>query len=108
MEWTKDSEIRAFYFPRNSVPSDLTGHTPNPDSWGLPYARFQIGDNCPSSHFVDHNIIFDNTFCGDWAGAVFNSQCATSTSCTDFVKWNPSEFRDAYWLINYVEVYDAC
>jgi len=108
MEWTKESEIRAFYFPRNSVPSDLTSHTPNPDSWGLPYARFQIGSNCPSSHFVDHNIVFDNTFCGDWAGAVFGSQCSSSVSCTDFVKWNPSEYREAYWLINYVEVYDSC
>lgn len=108
LEWTTGKEIRAFYFPRYSVPADLQNHAPNPDTWGRPYARFELGDNCNTNHFQNHNIVFDNTFCGDWAGAVFGNTCGWSTSCNDFVKWNPNEFSEAYWLINYVEVYDAC
>ena len=78
-----------------------------PDSWGLPYARFEIGDNCSADHFVSHNIIFDTTFCGDWAGNTFQDSVCSSAgmSCESFVANNPSEFSEAYWLINYVDVY---
>jgi hypothetical protein len=109
LEWDTESQIRAFYFPRNLIPSDLLNGTPNPDSWGKPYARFEIGkDFCTSDHFHGHNIIFDNTFCGDWAGAVFGNSCGWNVSCESFVQNNPSEFVDSYWLINYVSVYNSC
>lgn len=110
MEWDSSKEIRAFFFPRNVIPSDLIGGKPNPDSWGKPYARFAIGDDsdCSSDHFSDHNIIFDTTFCGDWAGATFSSTCFPQNDCVSFVKYNPSEFSETYWLINAVEVYEAC
>lgn len=51
--------------------------------------------------------VFDTTFCGDWAGAVWGSgSCASkAASCTDFVANNPGAFRDAYWRINSLKVY---
>jgi hypothetical protein len=109
MEWSVSSgEIRAFYFPRDQIPSDLQQQAPIPSSWGLPYARFLLGDgSCPTSHFKEHSIVFDTTFCGDWAGAVFPYSCSSSQSCQNFVQYNPAEFLEAYWLLNYVAVYDA-
>jgi hypothetical protein len=70
MQWDKDSQIRTYYFPRNKIPQDLLNKAPNPDSWGLPYSRYLIGprSDCSSSHFRDHQMVFDTTFCGDWAG----------------------------------------
>jgi hypothetical protein len=41
MEWSS-IEIRAFYFPRETVPADILAHSPIPDSWGLPYARYIV------------------------------------------------------------------
>lgn len=107
MEWTINQEIRTFYFPRYAVPWDLQTGNPQPDSWGKPYARFLLNDQvCPSWHFQNHKIIFDTTFCGDWAGATFNDACHTQQQCWEFVKYNPQEFTEAYWLINAVTVYD--
>jgi hypothetical protein len=107
MEWTNGTAIRVFYFPRDSIPSDLVSGHPNPDSWGKPYARFELSDSsCPSSHFQNHQIVFDTTFCGDWAGSTFSAACGAS--CVDFVKYNANEFTEAYWLINAVTVYDQC
>ena len=107
-EWVNDKYIRMFYFPRASVPQDIKNKKPDPSKWGLPYARFDLGScgsNCPSSHFKSNKIIFDTTFCGEWAGAAFGS-CSTTLSCKNFVYQNPAEFAEAYWLVNYVDIYD--
>eukprot|EP00602_Paraphysomonas_sp_CaronLab_P009601 CAMPEP_0185020164 /NCGR_PEP_ID=MMETSP1103-20130426/2764_1 /TAXON_ID=36769 /ORGANISM="Paraphysomonas bandaiensis, Strain Caron Lab Isolate" /LENGTH=326 /DNA_ID=CAMNT_0027550897 /DNA_START=14 /DNA_END=991 /DNA_ORIENTATION=- len=97
-EWVVDEYIRVFYFPHGYVPEDLASRTnPNPDTWGTPYARFELGDNCPSSHFIDNQIVFDITFCGDWAGATFPDMCSYDVSCTDYVKYNPDTFKESYW-----------
>lgn len=108
LEWVADSEIRAFYFQRTSIPSDILSKAPKPSLWGAPYARFEIGSEsfCSSDHFKAHRIIFDLTFCGDWAGSTFGDQCQTSESCESYVRHNPSFFTNSYWLIDYVDIYD--
>jgi hypothetical protein len=108
LEWVTDTEINAFYFSRDSIPDDIVKKIPSPSSWGLPYARFEVGpkSDCSSDHFSDHSIIFDLTFCGDWAGSVFGSDCQTSESCNDYVQYNPAYFQEAHWLISYLDVYD--
>lgn len=111
MEWDSDNQIRTFFFARDQVPWDLQEGRPNPDSWGSPYARFAVGwgTSCSPDHFQNHNVIFDTTFCGDWAGSNFAGPCGGgSISCQDFVQNFPWEFSEAYWLLNYVDVYDAC
>ncbi|KIW17498.1 hypothetical protein PV08_04692 [Exophiala spinifera] len=106
-EWTSDA-ISIWFFPRGSIPSDITAGTPDPSGWGLPFTIFN-GPSCNiDANFVDHSIVFDTTFCGDWAGATWNSSgCGASYggSCSVFVGDNPSQFVDAYWDINYVKVF---
>jgi len=104
MEWTANY-IQTFYWARGSVPADVTSNSPNPGSWGKPYGYFQLGSNCPNSHFQKHQIVLDLTFCGDWAGAVFGSDCPGKGSCTDYVKNNPAAFKEAYWTIHYIKAF---
>ena len=108
MEWVNDKYIRMFYFPRSSVPLDIIAKTPNPSLWGLPYARYDIGgcgSSCSSNHFQNHKIILNTNLCGDWAGSVFGT-CSTAMTCSSFVQKYPSEFTEAYWLINYIDIYN--
>lgn len=77
-------------------------------NWGTPVVAFNGGSNCDiDSHFANHNIIFDTTFCGDWAGSVWaSSGCAAKAStCNAYVQNTPADFEYAYWLINSVKVY---
>jgi hypothetical protein len=106
MEWMAD-HIQTWYWPRGSVPADITNNSPNPNpsGWGKPYAYFQEGSNCPSSHFHNHQIVIDLTFCGDWAGAVFGNDCPGKGSCNDYVKNNPAAFKEAYWNIHFIKVF---
>jgi hypothetical protein len=108
MEWTS-SAISVHFFPRNAIPADITANTPNPSSWGAPQAKFtSSGAGCNiDNHFKNHQIIFDTTFCGDWAGQVWSSgSCASkATTCEAYVANNPGAFESAYWLINSVKVY---
>ena len=63
MDWTS-SAIAVYFFPRTSIPADITAGTPNPSGWGMPLARFS-GSGCDiDSHFMNQNIVFDTTFCG--------------------------------------------
>ncbi|KAJ6586860.1 glycoside hydrolase family 16 protein [Mycena vulgaris] len=83
--------------------------TVNPDQalWGVPDAAFPT-DGCDyASHFDEHSIVFDLTFCGDWAGAVYGDSGCPS-SCEDHVNNNPSAFNEAYWEISSLRVYTPC
>jgi len=104
LEWT-GQYIQSFYWARNNIPGDITNNNPNPGSWGKPYAYFQLGSACPASHFHDNQMVIDLTFCGDWAGAVFGSQCPGKGACNDYVRNNPSAFKEAYWTIHYIKVF---
>lgn len=106
MEWTS-SAIQVYFFPRNSIPGDITSGNPVPTGWGTPVASFS-GSGCDiDSHFMGHNIIFDTTFCGQWAGNVWpSSSCGSlASTCDAYVGSNPAAFTDAYWMINSVKVY---
>ena len=108
-EWT-ESAISVFFFPRGSIPSNVLSSNPDPSSWGTPLARFT--GNCDiGSTFTDQQIVFDTTFCGDWAGQVWSgSTCAASTgwsNCEEFVANNPDAFVDAYWSVAGLKVYQT-
>eukprot|EP00026_Physarum_polycephalum_P003789 Phypoly_transcript_03803.p1 GENE.Phypoly_transcript_03803~~Phypoly_transcript_03803.p1 ORF type:complete len:709 (+),score=102.89 Phypoly_transcript_03803:251-2128(+) len=103
MLWSS-SGVKVWFFSRNAIPSDISSGHPNPDSWGTAAANFPFGSNCPSNFFQNHQIVLDNTFCGDWAGATFNSM-GCSGSCQSFVQNNPSAFSESYWAINSFKVY---
>ncbi|KAJ5106257.1 hypothetical protein N7456_002932 [Penicillium angulare] len=104
-EWTS-SAINIYFFPSSSIPSDITAGTPDPTTWGTPSASF-AGSCDISSHFSNLQIVFDITFCGDWAGNVWSSgSCSTQAStCDSYVQNNPSAFKETYWSVNSLKVY---
>jgi hypothetical protein len=65
---------------------------------------FEVDDQ-----FKDLSIVFDTTFCGDWAGAVWanSSFAALAPTCEEFVAKNRSAFRDVYWAINSLKVFET-
>ncbi|KAI9812461.1 MAG: hypothetical protein M1827_004692 [Pycnora praestabilis] len=104
-EWTSNA-ISIWFFTRGAIPSDVSSGTPDPTTWGTPVAQFQGGCNI-DTYFQSQQIVFDNTFCGDWAGNVWSSgSCASQAStCQEFVQNNPSAFADAFWTVNSLKVY---
>lgn len=108
MEWTSGA-INIWFFPRGSVPGDISGPNPNPSGWGAATASFVGGSGCDiDSHFMNNNIVFDTTFCGDWAGAVWgqDSTCsALAGTCQDYVQNHPEAFAESYWTVNSLKVY---
>jgi hypothetical protein len=86
------------------------GSSPDPSGWGPPVASFSSASCDIDSHFQNNQIVFDTTFCGDWAGNVWSSDPVCSTkanTCNDFVANNPSAFTDAYWTVNSLRVYQS-
>ena len=105
-EWTAQG-INIWFFSKGSVPSDIGSGSPNPSGWGSPLSSFQ-GITGVDSYFQDMNIIFDITFCGQWAGAAWgqSATCAQkSSSCVSYVQDSPSDFKDSYWQVNSLKVY---
>ncbi|OAF99073.1 uncharacterized protein CC84DRAFT_1048496, partial [Paraphaeosphaeria sporulosa] len=116
MEWTSDT-IKIWFFPPTNVPLTLlNGGVPDSATFGTPSSVF----NGPcsgsfSEKFFNHSIIIDTTFCGGWAGGTFgtgSSSCpikeglSPQDSCIDFVANNPEAFKDAYWGIRSVKVWE--
>ncbi|KAG9513570.1 endo-1,3(4)-beta-glucanase, partial [Aureobasidium melanogenum] len=108
MEWT-DEAISIWFFQRGSIPSNVLSANPSPDAtWGKPLSQFTGCCDIPE-FFSDQQIVFDVTFCGDWAGSVWSSDStcsALSGSCTDYVANNPQAFGNAYWSINSLKVFE--
>ena len=106
MEWTS-SAIEIFFFARNAIPADIASGDPDPTTWGTPVGSFS-GPGCSiDSHFKNHKIVINNTFCGKWGGQVWSqSSCSElAPTCEAYVAANPKAFTQAYWLINSVKVY---
>lgn len=106
MQW-ESSGIYIWFFPRNAIPSDISSGNPVTGNWGAPLVSFNGGSGCNiDSHFANQNIVFDTTFCGDWAGSVWgSSSCASKGSCESYVGGNPGAFTNSYWSVNSVKVY---
>ncbi|KAK4687465.1 hypothetical protein P7C73_g2661, partial [Tremellales sp. Uapishka_1] len=90
-----------------SVPWDISSgaFTLNEYTWGQPVASFPPQHCDMPSHFGTHNIVFDLTFCGDWAGSAYASSGCPGSSCQDHVDNYPGAFTEAYWDINSLRVY---
>ncbi len=113
-EWTS-SWIRMWFFPRDFVPISIANGMPDPRAFGAPIANFQGPTTCDiDSKFVQHKIIFNIDFCGQWAGNGYGTSGCPLTanisgwdSCVNFVGNNPMNFTEAYWSINSVKVYQV-
>ncbi|KAL4068247.1 glycoside hydrolase family 16 protein [Scleroderma yunnanense] len=115
MLW-QDSGIQVYFFPRGSIPSDITAGAPQPNNWPTPMASWPSTDCNMASHFYNHSVIFDTTLCGDWAGSAWtgtgipgqDQSCAQLTgysSCASFVQNSGASFSEAYWEVSSVEIY---
>jgi hypothetical protein len=113
-----DTGIRIYFWPRGGIPDDIANKAPQPSQWGLPSARWPASQCNPWEFFKDHVTIFDTTLCGDWAGrpgswggagiAGQGQSCAASTgvsTCEEYVRNNGDAFRDAYWEVKSVTLY---
>ncbi|KNA97018.1 endo-1,3(4)-beta-glucanase [Fusarium oxysporum f. sp. lycopersici 4287] len=108
-EWTSERHT-LWFFHRGRRRQDIQSGNPTPSSWGPPAAKFNGGKGCNiDDHFKENNIVFDTTFCGDWAGSpdVWGKNPETSSlgDCKDYVANNPADFKNAYWLVNSIKVY---
>jgi hypothetical protein len=112
MEWTSDF-IKVWFWASANIPTDIKNNTPDPTTWPEPVSFFINGQGCTiDDHFQNHQVVFDTTFCGDWAGSTdsWNSYptCkAAAGSCQDYVANNPTAFQNSYWDVSSVRVFQA-
>ncbi|CAE6447912.1 unnamed protein product [Rhizoctonia solani] len=95
--------IWIWFFHRYTIPNDITNKVPNPALWGKPTALLSNSSCAPNKYFWDHQIVFDITFCGDWAGGSYSGDGCPGT-CSDRVL-DPNNFYNTTWSINYVHVF---
>jgi len=52
-------------------------------------------------------MVFDTTFCGDYAGGSFASACPNTgqSSCDAYVRTQPDAFKSAFWSVTRLDVY---
>jgi hypothetical protein len=111
MEWTS-TFIRMWNFAPGTQPASLkAGHPAVDTDFPKPDFDSRGGTGLTVDHFKDHQIIFDTTFCGNYAG---QDQFWKQTSCYKTGKWptckdyvaaNPTAFSKSYWSFNSVKVY---
>lgn len=122
MKWDSTG-IAVYFFPRTSIPADITAGAPLPDTWGAAQARWPAASCDPFTFFNNHQAIFDTTLwyvlspdyfgkpdlhlpSGDWAAAVWSSSgipgqeqsCAQRTgsaTCEAFVRANGASMAQA-------------
>jgi len=102
MKWDQDG-ISVWNFYRVAVPEDIQEGFPDPSTWPEPTATLEPAGCDPLEYFQNHTIIFDITFCGDWAGNTYNSSGCPGT-CAE-VLLDPTNFVNASWSINSLKVY---
>ncbi|PIL31983.1 hypothetical protein GSI_06687 [Ganoderma sinense ZZ0214-1] len=102
MKWD-DQGIAVWSFYRAAVPADVLAGNPTPSTWGEPVAMLDPSGCDPIANFVNHSIVFDITFCGDWAGNSYATSGCPGT-CTDRLM-DSSNFVNASWNINTLKVY---
>ncbi|TDZ65127.1 Endo-1,3(4)-beta-glucanase [Colletotrichum trifolii] len=109
LEWTAD-DIRIWHWPRQGIPADIVEKKPDPASWGLPIALFGTSTCEVDKYFKDMSIVIQTNFCGDYAANIWGQGDDTcnqrAPTCVEYVANNPSAFKNAYWEVNYIDVYE--
>ncbi|OTB03720.1 glycoside hydrolase family 16 protein [Hypoxylon sp. CI-4A] len=110
LEWDSQ-DLKIWHFPRSTIPDNIVyAHVegPDPSSWGPPQAIFGSSSCSPDNYFFNLSLVFNINFCGDYAGNVWGKadRCnQLAPTCEEFVAGNPNSFQEAYWDINFVDVY---
>jgi hypothetical protein len=133
LQWDPENRyIRSWVFPSlEGIPENLQSAidtagkhaneriTPDPNSWGLPYGYFAVGETtgCSADHFKNMRIVINLAFCGTVSGNRFLSDCPVESelflvmsdpvaTCNAFIKSEPSILDEAYWKIRGIYVYE--
>ncbi|BGP24545.1 hypothetical protein JCM10295v2_003463 [Rhodotorula toruloides] len=112
----------------SDLPNNIASGAPDMSSWGKPSATWPKSSCDIGKYFQDQTLIFgeiatgsarrganeltlrtaitpDTTLCGDWAGAVWPSECSSQApTCADYVA-DPTHFDEAWWEVASVKVY---
>ncbi|EGN96860.1 glycoside hydrolase family 16 protein [Serpula lacrymans var. lacrymans S7.3] len=102
MKWDEEG-IAVWSFYRAAIPQDIVQGEPNPTNWGSPVASLAPQTCNMTEYFANHSIIFDITFCGDWAGNSYATSGCPGT-CPERLM-DPANFVNASWIINSLKVY---
>ena len=88
------------------MPKDVDSDNPDPSGWGMPVAMYPFGDWCRYDMFDENVLVVNIDFCG-WASQHFEKDCPNTGAynCVNYVAENPAAFVDAYWIINYIKVF---
>ncbi|OHE98845.1 mixed-linked glucanase [Colletotrichum orchidophilum] len=109
LEWTSEA-ISIWHWPRQSIPEDIVAKNPDPSGWGLPTALFGTSTCNVDTYFKDMSIVIQTNFCGDYAGNIWGQDGDTcnqrAPTCVEYVANNPTAFANAYWEVNYIDVYE--
>ncbi|KAF6821521.1 mixed-linked glucanase [Colletotrichum sojae] len=109
LEWTSEA-IRVWHWSRQNIPADILCKKPDPSTWGLPTALFGTSTCEVGRYFKDMSIVIQTNFCGDYAANVWGQGDDTcnqrAPTCVEYVANNPGAFKDAYWEVNYIDVYE--
>ncbi|OQV03059.1 hypothetical protein CLAIMM_08157 [Cladophialophora immunda] len=100
--------ISIWNFARDEIPADAFSGSPDPETWRVPDAHFMSADGgLLSEYFSNLRIVVNIALCGDWTdGDWATSECAAlAPTCQDYVANNPQAFKEAYWLIGGIQVY---
>ncbi|KDR67418.1 hypothetical protein GALMADRAFT_258371 [Galerina marginata CBS 339.88] len=104
--WNDDG-MKIWFFPRPTVPADLSTATPNPANWGTPTAFYSSATCDTTKFFGPQTMILEIDVCGNFAVDDFSSTCsAVAAQCTDVVP-NPAAFDNAYFEIRYLTVFSS-
>ncbi|KAI0555480.1 glycoside hydrolase family 16 protein [Xylaria curta] len=110
LEWNSE-DIKIWHFPRTAIPKDISLApitVPDPTTWGPPQALFG-GSRCDAdSYFFNMSLVINTNFCGAYAGNIWGvaDRCnELAPTCEEYVARNPSSFINAFWEINYIDVY---
>ena len=105
----RDDGIRTWFFPRSSIPQDITSENPDPSSWGTAMADFP-NTKCPiSKHFKNQRIVVNISMCGDLASQPQFYQGASHCpgNCKQFVQTNAEAFTEAYWEFSSFKIFNS-
>jgi hypothetical protein len=102
MKWD-ENDISVWSFYRAAIPTDVAAGTPNPSLWGPPSAKLMNTMCNITNFFSNHSIVFDITFCGQWAGNSYATSGCPGT-CPERLM-DPTNFVNASWSINSLKVY---
>ncbi|KAF1949775.1 hypothetical protein CC80DRAFT_540051 [Byssothecium circinans] len=108
--------VKMWYLPRENVPEDLKREGEvDTGTWPAPMLNFGAGDCDVKKAFRKMHRIIDITFCGEYAGNVWNgydngniNNCHKHTTydkCENFVAEKPEAFKEVYFLVNSIRTF---